>query len=309
MTQSSLVTIGTHDGSFHCDDVLAVAILSTIYPNHQVVRSRDQDILDILDIVVDVGGAYDHHTMRYDHHLHNPPKDRHNNLLSSAGLIWRHYSRAYLKSIGMPADFDVKGVSYDLLTAVEQSMLKFWIRPIDQSDNGLSNIPTPISELVRSMRPTDPEKSHARFDAQFIETVGIVSMLFKRSCFHAADWMITKMTCNSEEIIYHNNDQIAVSVHPVNDYKRFSGERVHFVICPVRPYKDEKLQYVIRPITDEGHIYRTPFPSTMWGRRKEYIETVNNVKGISYIHHTGFMAFADTVEDAVAFCQQIMNTQ
>ena len=32
-------------------------------------RSRDMKILDTCDIVVDVGGVYDHSKKRYDHHM------------------------------------------------------------------------------------------------------------------------------------------------------------------------------------------------------------------------------------------------
>ena len=44
--------IGTHDGKFHCDEVLACYMLR----------------IDECDIVVDVGGVYDPSTHRYDHH-------------------------------------------------------------------------------------------------------------------------------------------------------------------------------------------------------------------------------------------------
>ena len=38
------------------------------YANAEIVRSRDQTVLDTCDIVVDVGGVYDPSMQRYDHH-------------------------------------------------------------------------------------------------------------------------------------------------------------------------------------------------------------------------------------------------
>ena len=62
--------IGTHDGKFHCDEVLACALLKLLpdYSDATVKRTRDQVILDTCDIVVDVGGVFNPNIHRYDHH-------------------------------------------------------------------------------------------------------------------------------------------------------------------------------------------------------------------------------------------------
>lgn len=63
-------TIGTHSGTFHCDEVLAVYLLQQLpeFRNHKLLRTRDQQLLDLCDIVVDVGSAYNPTVKRYDHH-------------------------------------------------------------------------------------------------------------------------------------------------------------------------------------------------------------------------------------------------
>ena len=62
--------IGTHSGSFQADEAMGVWMLRQVpdYRNAKVVRSRDTAILQDLDIVIDVGGIYDHDQKRYDHH-------------------------------------------------------------------------------------------------------------------------------------------------------------------------------------------------------------------------------------------------
>lgn len=62
--------IGTHDGKFHCDEVLACYMLRSLpeYCDAEIKRSRDPAVLDECDIVVDVGGVYDPSVHRYDHH-------------------------------------------------------------------------------------------------------------------------------------------------------------------------------------------------------------------------------------------------
>lgn len=63
-------TIGTHSGTFHCDEILAVFLLSQHpeFRNHKVLRTRDQQLLDQCDIVVDVGSVFDPAKKRFDHH-------------------------------------------------------------------------------------------------------------------------------------------------------------------------------------------------------------------------------------------------
>lgn len=62
--------IGTHSGAFHCDEVMASTILlrTQEFKKSIIVRSRDQDILEQLDILYDVGGDFDVKRNIFDHH-------------------------------------------------------------------------------------------------------------------------------------------------------------------------------------------------------------------------------------------------
>lgn len=53
--------IGTHSGSFHCDEALATFMLkqTSKFGGADVVRTRDPEVLKGMDVVVDVGGVYD----------------------------------------------------------------------------------------------------------------------------------------------------------------------------------------------------------------------------------------------------------
>ncbi|MGH0167503.1 UNVERIFIED_CONTAM: hypothetical protein FKN15_062159 [Acipenser sinensis] len=62
--------IGTHNGTFHCDEVLACFLLKQLpeYKDAEIVRTRDPALLSECDVVVDVGGEFDPKRHRYDHH-------------------------------------------------------------------------------------------------------------------------------------------------------------------------------------------------------------------------------------------------
>ena len=87
------------------------------FRNSKVVRSRDPKVLDPLDIVIDVGGVYDHARLRYDHHQRDyderfdggkKKKGSGGNgdgdveprctKLSASGLVYRHYGKDVLKA-------------------------------------------------------------------------------------------------------------------------------------------------------------------------------------------------------------------
>jgi hypothetical protein len=91
---SSAKRVGTHSGTFHCDEALACFMLrlSKHFSGADIVRTRDSNLLESLDAVVDVGGTYDPIRHRYDHHQ----KDFDQvfgygfvTKLSSAGLVYK----------------------------------------------------------------------------------------------------------------------------------------------------------------------------------------------------------------------------
>jgi uncharacterized UPF0160 family protein len=100
---SSKKTIGTHSGTFQADEAMGVWMLRQIpeYRNSSVTRSRDPAVLDGLDIVIDVGGVYDHPARRYDHHQRGYDErfdggrgsSGRCTKLSASGLVYRHYGK------------------------------------------------------------------------------------------------------------------------------------------------------------------------------------------------------------------------
>ncbi|KAJ2238945.1 hypothetical protein GGH97_005218, partial [Coemansia sp. RSA 475] len=107
--------IGTHSGTFHCDEALACFMLRqlTEYSDAKIVRSRDPAVLETCDIVVDVGGVYDHEAKRYDHHQRGFDEQfsaEFKTKLSSAGLIYKHYGQDVIRAIAKEADLDSSAV-------------------------------------------------------------------------------------------------------------------------------------------------------------------------------------------------------
>lgn len=63
---SEIKSVAVHDGVFHADDILCVALIDVIAKKNEnlelVIRSRDNDLIEKADIACDIGfGEFDHH--------------------------------------------------------------------------------------------------------------------------------------------------------------------------------------------------------------------------------------------------------
>ncbi len=115
--------IGTHNGTFHSDEVFASAIMLGIFQDAEIVRSRKGELLEPCDIVFDVGGGkYDHHTTGKQYRENKVP-------YASAGLIWRDFGMQYLAK-------NANDLNEDEITHVMQSVDDSLFVTIDALDNG-----------------------------------------------------------------------------------------------------------------------------------------------------------------------------
>merc|ERR1719409_269781 len=131
-----MVKIGTHDGTFHCDEALGCFLLQRTkeFQGAEIVRSRDPAVLAEADVVIDVGAVYDPATKRYDHHQKEFSAvfgHGHVTKLSSAGLVYKHYGKEIVAStLGLDeADPTVNKIYL--------KVYKSFIEAVDAVDNGI----------------------------------------------------------------------------------------------------------------------------------------------------------------------------
>jgi uncharacterized UPF0160 family protein len=92
--------IATHGGKFHADDAWAVAVLNILFPDSEIIRTRDQSLIDAADFAIDVGGTWDPATGRFDHHQKGFDAARQTGVpYASAGLVWREYGARCVAAI------------------------------------------------------------------------------------------------------------------------------------------------------------------------------------------------------------------
>jgi uncharacterized UPF0160 family protein len=179
-----MITIATHSGSFHADDVFAVAALKMYLKDTEetpteVVRTRNSEQVSECNYAVDVGGVYDPAAGRFDHHQKDGVENRVNGIPYAAfGLIWKELGEAICEDA-------------DLADRIDSRL----VQPIDAPDNGVSLTkgathpgvyPYYLGDAVNAFRPTWKE-SPEREDAAFNELVEWATVLLKREIKAATD--------------------------------------------------------------------------------------------------------------------------
>ncbi|MES2163895.1 MAG: MYG1 family protein [Pseudomonadota bacterium] len=94
--------IATHSGKFHADDAWAVAVLKILFPDADIIRTREPAAIEAADFAVDVGGIWDPATGRFDHHQKGFSGARQSGVpYASAGLVWREYGARCVAALAL----------------------------------------------------------------------------------------------------------------------------------------------------------------------------------------------------------------
>lgn len=187
-------TIVTHGGGFHADDVFGVGVLTALFPDYEVIRTRDKGLVDAGTFVVDVGGVWDPSRGRFDHHQRSfdgcrPAYDEDGKLVpnergvgyASAGLVWSEFGNVYIRrrlSVRVGAVLDDASVA-KIWGAVDRSLVQY----IDLEDTGDAKVAQGLfglSSLVGQLNATwleerglDARARAALHHGRFVEAMAV----------------------------------------------------------------------------------------------------------------------------------------
>ncbi len=171
----------THSGRFHADDVCATAILKELFPAAEILRTRDDVVMEKLRgkhaVIYDVGRMYDPEKLSFDHHMRDAATREDGTIYSSFGLIWKEYGRQFLSLKG----YDKEDIEWIFDTFDERFVL-----PVDKIDNGHLS-PSDIgetrflslSEMIDAFNPAfddeNPEAANDGFNAAVLMASSTIS--------------------------------------------------------------------------------------------------------------------------------------
>lgn len=231
------VKVVTHDGTFHADEVLAVAMIQMCSDFNMVdiVRTRNESKLaealkDPSVIVIDVGGRYEPDLNNYDHHQDEA-------LPCAASLIWRHFA------------LKIPGVNKSMQKTIDQHFIK----GVDLWDRGhyvgkksyLQNTSQILGNFNRNK-----EDEISQF-IQFRDAVGMASRMLENEIYNTSIFIesdkIWKKGIRSE-----NQKIMYLPSHCRNWRARASTENVWVVVWP------EENEYIVCSSDVHRHPLRLP---------------------------------------------------
>lgn len=274
-------SFGTHDGTFHADEVTACALLLLFdfIDSDKIVRTRDMHVLDACEFVCDVGGVYDPARKLFDHH-----QAEYQGSLSSAGMIL-----LYLKEIGTISDKEYKLFNETL------------IQGVDAHDNGKelqsSGVCT-YSHIIASFTPIVYDAGQAELEMAFFEALD-----FSRSYLDRV-WRRHKYAQSCRQIVADAMGKFDVclmfeqSIPWIESFFELNGEEhtAKFVIMPAD--KHWKLRG-IPPTNEQRMKVRVPLPQDWAGLLDEDLKRVSGIPGAIFCHKGRFISVWETREDAL----------
>lgn len=309
--------IGTHDGIFHSDEVVACAILALFHSDYQIeiVRSKDVSLLyeKEADILVDVGGG------SYDHHQPGGNGKRENRVpYASAGLVWKEYGEGVIYKCFDELYTPFSSILVDNTSKTYERSFKEivkyidenFIQNVDKEDNGIF-VHTHIFSFIKSFLPVYDSK-YDNFDESFHLVLNVTIEILKHVIYEAISKEFTLSfvlkLIDEDGIVSNSILEIPSQTFPWleslcnynTDFAWFDEACINFVIFPY-PSGGWAAQCV-PPSLEKKFEQRISFPKE-WAGQTENLPEISGIKDATFCHNGCFFARAKTKEGVIALCE------
>lgn len=281
-------SVGTHDGTFHADEVSACALLLLfgLVDRSKIVRTRDPEVLARCEFVCDVGGVYDPSLKRFDHH-----QSEYRGTLSSAGMIWQYL-------------LDQNKIDGSLYEYVNRSL----ILGIDAHDNGkvcqemgTCNFSHVISNYVPLHYDADPSEQNEAFSLALDFVFGHIDRLIKR--YH---YILDCKTLVQEAMKPQKKWLIFEKAIPWIENFFDLGGSDHPALFVVMPSGGHWKLRGIPPSNELRMQVRVPLPMEWAGLQDEELKRVSGIPGAIFCHKGRFISVWETKEDALKALEKVL---
>lgn len=276
-----LRSIGTHDGSFHADEVTACALLivTNLADSDKVVRTRDAATLSQCAFVCDVGGIYDplHHL--FDHHQAD-----YKGFFSSAGMVL-----LFLKEQGHLSNEEYQLLNHSL------------VQGVDAHDNGVEpHMPgvCTYSQLISNFTPINyeasPEEQNSAFQEALHFAMGHLKRILQRHRYiHSFTDTVAKAMSQGKDYLLFDQP-----IPWMDCFYDLQGER-HPALFIIMPSGNHWKLRGIPPNNLERMKVRMPLPEEWAGLLEEDLKLISGIQGAIFCHKGRFFSLWETREDAL----------
>ncbi|XP_061146512.1 UPF0160 protein MYG1, mitochondrial isoform X2 [Syngnathus typhle] len=320
-------TIGTHNGTFHCDEVLACFFLRQLpeYKDAEIVRTRDPTLLAGCDIVVDVGGEFDSQRHRYDHHQRTFTETFNSLLpnkpwvtkLSSAGLVYLHFGRQLLAHLTQLKEDDKQ------LEILYDKLYENFVEEVDAIDNGISQcdgepryaISSTLSARVGHLNPRWNSKSQDTEEG-FKKALALVGDEFlDRLDFYITSWLPARQVVEkavNERYKVDPSGQVMEFSQGGCPWKEhlFALEKELQVETPIKYvlYSDQNGHWRVQCVPAGLNTFqsRLPLLEEWRGIRDDELSKLSGIEGCIFVHTSGFIGGNKTREGALEMARRTL---
>ncbi len=277
----SLRSVGTHDGSFHADEVTACGLLLLfgLVDREKIVRSREPELLAKCEYVCDVGGVYDPEIKRFDHHQVSYQGD-----LSSAGMVL-----LYLRDTGK----------------IDPSTYEFFNRSlvlgVDAHDTGHVTTPMGVctfSHVIANFVPPQYDAPEEMQNRAFFQALDFVSGHLKRLLERYRYILACKERV--EEAMQKNLPYLIFekAIPWMESFFELEGGK-HPALFVIMPSGNHWKLRAIPPSMEERMQMRFPLPAEWAGLRDEELQRVSGIPGAIFCHKGRFISIWKTKDAAL----------
>jgi uncharacterized UPF0160 family protein len=299
------MVIVTHSGKFHADDAWAVAVLKIVFPQSEVVRTRDPVKVEAADFAVDVGGIWDPATGRFDHHQKGFSGARQTGVpYASAGLVWKEYG-ARCVSILSEAHTGHRlsdNAAVEMAYAIDADIVQY----LDLSDVGAAkNAPGGygLSAVVSGFNPNWLDEQRVGYGAaddayrlsQFIRAAELLTDIMINAVKYRVGALLSVQQVRQAEVIEDGRVLFLQNgAVPWSQVVRKEMPKVLFVIS----HNIAEQRYMIHaiPVSSESFAARADLPEEWAGLRDAELAAVTGVPDAGFCHTGRFIAAAKSYE-------------
>ncbi|MGB1030625.1 MAG: MYG1 family protein [Pseudoalteromonas marina] len=281
------LTVVTHNGNFHADDVFSIAVLKHVYPSFNLVRTRDKALMDSADIVIDVGGEYNADAGRFDHHQRGGAGERENGIpYSSFGLVWQKYGLALCDNNQAVAD----RVDAGLVSTIDAIDCGH----VEGVQQGIS-----LSQTISMYNPTWEESPE--FDKCFDEAVEFASRMLTRFIASASGSVNAKAIV--AKAIESAEDPRVIVLEKYTPWKKtvhiLSSEALYMV------YPSHSGQWILQTVPVEPGSFedRKSLPKAWAGLSDEDFQAKTGLDDAVFCHNGLFIAGTKSFESTMKLAE------
>lgn len=291
---SAPLRVATHSGSFHADEVFALAVLRMARGPLEIVRTRSPEKLAACAMRVDVGRRYDPDSGDFDHHQGDVGERENGVRFASFGLVWKSFGEELGGSPEVAASVDARVVA-----------------PIDAGDNGQELyeplmegvVPYAVSGVIAAMNPPwDAEDGANAERAAFDEAVDLAERIIRRELeasqgrARAADLVRAALARSPDPAVLELDRGM-----PWRGVVLAEAPDVLFVVSP-RTRGDWSLQAV--PAGDHGFANRRSLPEGWAGLEGAPLQEVTGVPDAVFCHVARVRAVAGSRAGVLELARQ-----